>query len=484
MKSCGKEILLKLFWIASFGMLSGSHFNNNQQSDQTSLRDTIQTTEIVPYKTDTLDTNPKAVMYYKQNQIIRNYVDNNNKYQMRLSLFAHENWHRHNHKYKYAKNSNMTPYEYFKLCAWDEISANICGALTARFEYLYSNNPDSVLNKYTNAGLCFYIDEKELDKVQTYAENISDEECKLLFENVVTKWTTNYFKLYRETHENMVVQHFNKNNFFITKPSLYTKLRDRMLNIGGINFAAFLDKDIELYDRKIFILEQMSRIQILENIWQPVSDKIIENYACLSQMNEIDRKRVLWNIVASEKLKHMLEFMNITDVRKNKSTIQKTYDIIIQEMITDYNFNVWVSNFSPFTMQQTNIQKPDYIIKQAYKYHGVYLSNIIDTENNFWETSYIKAWNKLFLLNNPLLDFSYSNQKKQPLNSGDSVATQRRSETQYIDLPNFYMPILRNPTKYQQDEIRKIIIKYENMPAVLKECDTQAQIAYLEQQQR
>ena len=46
------------------------------------------------------------------------------------------------------------------------------------------------------------------------------------------------------------------------------------------------------------------------------------------------------------------------------------------------------------------------------------------------------------------------------------------------------MPILKNTTKYQQDEIRKIIIKYESIPTVLKECDTNAQIEYLKQHQR
>nr|MBQ0091280.1 hypothetical protein [Candidatus Enterousia merdequi] len=485
MKSFGKEFLLKLFWIASFGLVSGIHFNGKHQPESNPSLDTTHITETIPYKTDTLQTTPKAVMYYTKNQIVRNYVDNDNKYQMRLPFFAHEIWHHHNYKYKHSANTNMTPYEYFKLCAWDEISANICAALTARYEYLCSNNPDSVLNTYAHTCLKFYVDDIKAGKIKPNMDSISDNECKLLIDGSVTDWMTKYFKAYKGTHEDMVLRHFHTNKFFATKPSHYNQLRNKMLYIGGIKFASFLDKDIDLYDSKILILEQMFGIRTLDNVWEPVFNKIIENYDDLSQMDKNDRKRVLWNIVASEKIKHTLESINITDVAGNKNTVQKTYDIIIKEMLADYNLNVWVSNFSPFTMQKTMIKSPDNIIKQAYKYNDTYLSDFINTENNSGTLSYTKTLaTKSYSSIKPLLESTYSKETKHNQDSVDIKTPQHRSETQYIDLPNFYIPILKNTTKPQQNEIREIITKYESIPTVLKLCDTKAQIEYLKHHQR
>lgn len=150
----------------------------------------------IAYYTDTLYQTTSTLLMYHNGKIIRYYVENHSSFCLNLPYVVHEDWHRHNFKSGFRINSKLSPYEYYKLCIQDEMTANLAAILTARYEYLCTKDKKAVINKYENTYMSFYFKAIKEKKIILQASEMTVQERSFLANGVKKMWLETYYEHY------------------------------------------------------------------------------------------------------------------------------------------------------------------------------------------------------------------------------------------------------------------------------------------------
>jgi len=484
--------LLKLLWFFLLEILVVIPYDKKSYQELSAVPNLeksdsfiLQPVSHVSYRTDTISERTSTLLFYSNGNITRLYKDGDNRYQMQMPYFAHENWHHHNDDLKYRFCGKLSVQEYVKLCAWDEISANLCAILTARYEYLYSKDPQSVIQKYQNTYMKFYFDAIKTGQITPNSEKISDTERAFLINGTKNMWLQKFWSVYLNTFIkklNIHVEHFGvvpDNN------KEYLLLRNNMLHMGGINFASYLKHDITIKNQQILSLAKMYEVTSFKTDRKDISTNINTYINKIEMFPEEQQKNILLHVIISTKLKKALESFSSNTSFSNEILIKNLYNGIESDLRRDQSFIKWLNDIKPTNTVIHYASETQYIefIKDIYTYNGTDLTQFID-KNRFLNTI---QYYKRFHIDTPTTN-SIPLECLQTTNTTSPKPMykeqNRKSSIQYIDLPNFSQPILTSSSNNHKKQIQKVICDFEDIPQVLKECDTQAQIKFLQKQSK
>ena len=165
---------------------------------------------------------------------------------------AHEQKHRDNHRAG-IEELNMSVEQHYKKNCLNEISAQICGLLQAREEYLTASTPEErqIIEKRYSCLFPYYfkaIKDKQIDPFSANPQGFENE-MKFIAQETQKYWMENSLESY-ELYQlpAQTLDTFEKHSYEELAPNEenYQKARRIMLseNTGGIDFTKYLD-DIE-----------------------------------------------------------------------------------------------------------------------------------------------------------------------------------------------------------------------------------------------
>ena len=177
------------------GMAVGCGTNNSQKSNKKAPENKVikvdNPVKSVKYATDTISkTSSNALLYYVKGEIIRNYVDKDNKYKLDLPLFSHEDWHAYVDEINWRFGFKYTPLEYYKLCIHNEITANIAALLTARYQYIAAEDKEKFAKKYKGKFFGIYFDAIAKGEINPESNDANElkKECALIANGIQERW--------------------------------------------------------------------------------------------------------------------------------------------------------------------------------------------------------------------------------------------------------------------------------------------------------
>lgn len=453
----------------------------------------------IKYRTDTLERRSRALLYYTNGKIIRNYVKDNDRYRMQLPLFVHEKWHDHNAQTGFRNYYLLTPYEYFKLCMHDEISANLAAVLTARYEYLSATEKErpQIIKEYENTYMGFYfkaVKDGSINPLSTKAED-NKKEWYLLANGTRDMWMKKYAPVYAGRIFRMLTGYIDRKDFIEDSKKNYISIKRKMYTIGGIDFLSYMEKDIDYdNDKRVLIKENQRKVKSLAKINKEIQREIDGLYAYLKDVHISRQQELFQHIFIAAKMKLMLKGVNAENLVSHPQIITSCYHKAVASFKRDKTFKNFVKN-TPFeSCGWTVLQEPDEeayknILQKIYTFNKVDLlsrikdfaesdvpviTQVWDTrdENHFFISPYQVMFDdsekmKLFLQPVSMMQAEGIKPEKQ-----QKAGKVRISDTQYIDIPNFFEPILVGATAAQQQEILDMVKKFREMPEVLKSCRT------------
>ncbi|MBR2136540.1 MAG: hypothetical protein IJ852_01090 [Alphaproteobacteria bacterium] len=481
-----------------------------EKPTNTESADTVSSpTYAMPYRTDTLSTAGSTLLLYLSGEVKRYYVEKNNSFRMQLPYFVHEWWHHHNALLKYRIKYKLKPDEYYKLCCHDEITANLAAILTARYEYIEAQNKQSVIDKYKNTYMGFYfraIDRGEVNPLDN-SDQARKKEWSLLGNGVQKMWMDLYYPAYAASLQRQLSRFIGRQGFSKSKNSNYVMLRRKMYTIGGVDFTQYITTDIDPKAQQLALFNEIGKIETFRNSGQAMLDMVNANYKYLSGVAFDDQKDALQNLLISSKLKLMLHGVSETDLKNNPNIVSSCYQKIFQDVKRDSVYQNFVHRYcGEFSVNARKTDKENarvyaQNVKQMYLHNGVDLSSLIEnfsaeivpvqTKINVSEKAWLINSNQFLLpveINMAMDQLASLKQNStqvgavmiaQPVQNAERV-----SDIQYIDIPNFYEPIITSSTPEQHAQILQLIRKFNEIPDVLKNCDTQAQIEYQQAQAR
>lgn len=455
----------------------------------------------IDYRTDTLAHATSVLLYYLNGSITRNYIENNNSFRMQLPYFTHEKWHHHNAQTGFRNRFLCTPDEYYKLCMHDEISATMSAILTARYEYLAAENKsqkNEIIKKYENTYMKFYFTEIKNGHIHPESSKIQDviKERKLIANGTRDLWMRAYAPAYAKRILRMVKNYIGKKGLVEDSKQNYEILRNKMYTIGGVNFASYMDKDIDAPNEFISITENLRKVKSLNKHIKKILPDIEEQYNNLQQVGLAHKKEAFQHIFIAARLKQMLQSVNAQNLETHPQIITSCYQKIVGNLKYDTSFAKFVneSAVNYLTKNQISIESDndsyDAFLNKAYDLNGTNLIKHIQSFNKHdlpvtSFTNELKQNGYFPIVSQPdffnTIESNYiqlDSPEKQPLllNSTSKSANKeekRISKVQHIDIPNFFEPILTNATPDQEQQIFNMIHQFENVPEVLKSCRTQ-----------
>lgn len=472
------------------------------------VADTVSSPTLsMPYRTDTLETAGSTLLLYINGSVKRYYVEKNNSFRMQLPYFAHEWWHHHNNLLKYRTKYKLQPEEYYKLCCHDEITANLTAILTARYEYMESQNKQAVIDKYKGTYMDFYfraIESKEINPFDNSAE-ARKAEWSLLVNGTRQMWMKLYYPVYAPSLKRQLSRFIGRLGFSKSKNKNYEFLCSQMYTIGGVDFTKYADFDIDPNAREVSLINDIGKIKSLGANGKDIVDVVNANYQYLSGIGTDDQKDALQNLLISSKLKLMLRGVSESDLKKNPQIVTRCYEKIWNDLQKDPAYenliNEYCGEFSISAEQPKSKLAEIYRenVKQMYFHNNTDLTSLIENfaphrmpvqtklfDNDKEQSFYHPVLEPLdFNFTMEQLDVMKQNNQPLPLIVKESPQPKERvSDMQYIDIPNFFEPILTSSTPEQQQQIYQIIKNFNDIPDVLKNCDTLAQIEYKKAQAR
>lgn len=459
----------------------------------------------ITYTVDTLSTQTSTLMYWCKGKIVRNYIENNNSFRLQMPYVAHEDWHDHNAGYdKYALTLN----EYFKLSAHDEISANLLAILTARYEYLSSNDKESVIKKYQNSYMKFYFDAVANGDVKPESRLNADRdaEWKLLANGTRDMWMRRYFNTYLPRFWKKV-DRFDTNVGLRQdkKGYLYKKFLKNKYFIGGVDFLSYMDKDISFDDKFLTLTDYMIKSEALLQA-KGIGKLVRTNYERLSDINLEQRREAFQHLFIAGLLKDKLHKVDAENLKSHPQIVTSCYYQVIHKLQQDKVFKSMADLFPKFYMNKSIVQSNDSVyqnfLTDIYTHEGVDMRDVIQ---NFSVKKVPVKESVIFDANDLMMqpwlavlpayqDMQIEkmrenseaarkrNKKQQKTDEVEPSEKVRKSEEQHILIPNFREPILVANTPEQDAEIFKVMQDFEKIPAVLKGCNTEAQKKYWQEQ--
>lgn len=455
----------------------------------------------IRYLTDTLEHRGRTLLYYSNDKITRNYVEKDNLYAMRLYLFSHEDWHAHNDEIKWRFKYRYTPFEYYKLCMHDEISANIAALLTLRYQYMASADKKEFLERYQDSIFGFYFRELKSGKIKPESNNPKDREKEyaLIAKGMQEAWMKRSARGYMPTIYGMMQRYVERQGLVKDSRKSYNHVRHHMYNIGGVDFLQYMEHDIVPSDERVFLADGLRNVKSLSKGGLEIMDNVNNGYPLLQNVSIDKQSEAFQHLLIAAKLKYELRKRSAEELEANPQIIDMYYRQIFSKFMNDKTYGQYVSSFpivnekSSFARVNSDKEYAD-IISKIYMFKGVDLSKSVDgfdTEcvpikneefKNFsfkhgtyyWiqpmeaKIEFDSKWVKKY--RGPVITTDNKEKKKS--------CKKRISDWQYIAAPNYRQPILTSATKEDNEQIFKAIEKFDSIPQVLKECDTGAQNRY------
>ena len=498
---------------------------NSLNRNADTIKDTIENvtvqspSKITSFKTDTLSQSSSSLLYYVNYQIIRNYVEKNPSFRMQLPYFAHEDWHNHNYLSKYRFLLKFSPLEYAKLCMHDEISANLAAILTADLEYQLADDKDKVMKKYENTYMGFYFKAVKNGAIKTGTDDEAENEKKYHFlaNGVVKMWQEKYARSYKDIQKRMLLNYIHRAGLFKSFPKNYKKTLSHMYTLGGIDFSKYIENDVVSLNMHAEILDELPSCKALsrnQEFNKFMAQEINENFDYIKSFSPSLRRKALLHFFVATKLKYELSHLTNQKLVSNPEVISTAHNKVMYELMCDYDLT-YVLDRSTSIMQkhwhpapllideQTNEPRyqMDYLfthedmpkISKFYQYKKMDLTQCISHFNINKLPDNLRYGSVITLdfFNAPPLDVL-----ENQLNQNDvskivelpSIITQTKSKTlpmqtttekrrlsdeQYVELPDFTEPLLRQGalTETQRQQLKEMYDAFENMETAYKGCD-------------
>ncbi|MBO5038531.1 MAG: hypothetical protein J6C85_03635 [Alphaproteobacteria bacterium] len=481
-----------------------------QQNKTETKKDTIVTVKpveiknpvaTIAYYTDTLHQATSTLLMYNKGKIIRYYVENHGSFYLKLPYVVHEDWHRHNFKSGFKVNSKLSPYEYYKLCIQDEMTANLAAILTARYEYLCAKDKKAVINKYENTYMGFYFKAIKEKKFIPQAVAISFQERAFLANGVKKMWLETYYEHYAPKLYRMIPRYIERRDLYPSNHILYKKYVSFFWTIGGIDFSKYLESDIdEKRDEQVMMAEDMKDVKSFKKDAPFLVQNITGNMPKLRNFAPQDQEQALLHLVISAKLKSALKDKDESVLKHNRLVLSETYNKVMFELVRDSSLYRFLDTYAFVAQNRFNVlEKTENLegkLKSFYVYKNVDLSRQIKNftlleslkPKNGFDDSIAKFyfWPDLTSYKQDKTDFPIDENKTnediaalhgekevwQTTQSNIKYKRQRISKAQYIDIPNFWEPILTDAKPEDTQAILTMIEKFNEIPAVLKSCNT------------
>lgn len=506
-----------LLTIAGFGLLSQT-FNGCTSSPEPEKVPVqkVQTPKVnkpvtgLEYRTDTLYHGTSTLMYYqKKDGIIRNFLENNESFRLQMTYAVHEWWHSCNAKTGYRSRLKFTPYEYFRLCMHDEISANMAALLTVRYEYLSAKDKKAVLKKYQKSQYEFYIDAVKNGKIKPESTDSLDREneWRLIANGTRDMWMEKFSRHYASCYNYRMVSNYIKCvGLFEASRNNYNIVRRKMYNIGGVDFLSYMDKDIEPVNNLVTIKENILKVRAFRKGRKEMLDFVESNYDVLKNIDVSHQDEAFQHVFISARLKYMLKGVSKENLATHPQIVTSCYEHIITALKSDKSFEDFLKKSNSIDgsrcMVIRNSGKKEYLenIRRMYTFSGVDLTGQIkdfDVKNVPYSDK-LESWNTISgNLLHPFTDIQEENRmlevrtlKELPKEehaqklSSVSVPKRRISGKQQLDIPNFNEPILVAASAEQTEEIYDMMRAFDAMPAVLKSCNVKAINEYKKMQEQ
>lgn len=458
-------------------------------------------TRNVKYVTDTLYHSGRTLLYYGNGYITRNYVDKNNMYKMSLSLFSHEDWHAHNDEIKWRLRFKYTPFEYYKLCMHDEISANIAALLTVRYQYIYAENKKEFAQKFKGRIFEFYFKAIEKGDINPLRANPKDREKEyaLIANGVQKVWMERCAKGYMPTIYGMLQRYVERNGLIENSRKNYNYVRGYMYNIGGVDFYKYMKHDIVPEDERVLLSDGLKAVKSMNDGGIDIMNYVNNGYSLLNDIGIERQSEAFQHLLIAAKLKYSLRNKSEEEIQSNPQLVDMYYQQIMSKFARDKTYRQYIDKFPTISEQRSSVKitdKHEYneIIGKMYTLKGMDLRKYINAFSNENVPVKMQNYSKFngtytnWLLPVEFLDETA--QKPQVKYNGPmiiepdkkqenvNIVKRRLSAWQFVETPNYREPILTLATQDDEAKIIKAIADFDAIPQVLKECDTEAQKAY------
>lgn len=452
------------------------------------------------YYNDTIVQNQSILLLNLNGKIIRYYKEGNESFRMQLPLFVHEWWHGHNADLKYRTNYNLSPEEYFKLCLHDEISANLAAVLTARFEYLASDNKEAVIKKYENTYMNFYFKAIKTGKIKPEATDAvsRDGEWRFLADGVQNMWMNTYYQIYIQRTLGMLENFLNRKELVSYNGNNYEKIRHKMYKIGGVDFANYMTSDIIIKNNKVKITDSVYKVEDLRKGGKETLNTVSRLYPLLKEVGLDNRRDVFQHVLISARMRDLLKNISADNLMTNGPLIDTYFKQVCHSFKTDDEYKKIlheVQQYIPiFPIIKDDENKTKSILQQIYTINGVDISQFIkdfDLQNVPLNKSGIASLEEkqsywfnympVALALEKLKNKKNSNNKEAQNNLVETDVKKKISEDFYVAVPNFCEPILTKATNEDMEAILGVVRKFNAIPAVLKGCNTEEKRKYAAQ---
>ena len=454
----------------------------------------------IMYVTDTLpQTKGRALLYYNNGKIVRNYVDKNNFYKMELALFSHEDWHAHNDEINWRYRYKYTPFEYYKLCIHNEISANIAALLTTRYQYMAAKNKKKFAKQQMKGVFGFYFDAVLRGKINPESDNPKklEQEYAFIINGMQKVWVEKHLKWYMPSFYAMLQQYVRRQGLVEDSRKNYNYVRSHMYNIGGVDFSKYLQQDVMPSDERVFLADGLRKVKSMNDGGLDMINNINNKYALLNNVALERKNEAFQHLLISAKLKQAMHNVTVEELQANPQIVDMYYRQVISKIQKDKAFEDFVCQFPAITEKSCAIRinkANEYreIISEMYTFKGIDLSKSIKDfkvgkvpvkitdfrDFDFTDNNYL--WGNVSATYAEIRHNKYSG--PIIINSAGSSpkaeGKKRMSGRQFITAPNYREPILISDNKKDKELILKVIKEFDEMPQVLKECDTEAQQKY------
>lgn len=302
-------------------------------------------------------------------------------------------------------------------------------------------------------------------------------------------WMETYANHYSPTTLSMLKNYIDRKGILPSNPKNYNMIKNYMYKIGGINFAQYLEQDIEYKNNDLELIESLSKVNSLQGCKKSFIEDILKNVPLLEKLEPNLRIPAIQHIIIAAQLKASInEKENPLQIQSNLSM---NYDKVMYKLKQDVTLNNFVANYAINEMiYHPNVtDKADYeqVINQIYTYKGVNLSEYIKNYSvsrvpytYVWHGrnySYAEIINQKYF--SPLWLLGNSNLKMDGIRFQTEAATEKQDEPRKrisaeltIQIPNFRDPLLTSMTQEHRDTLYQMLQDFENIPAVLKGCNT------------
>lgn len=350
----------------------------------------------IDFQVDTIPERTDAAAYFSPriNTITENYVKGkDNSYSQSRSALAHEQKHRDNHNAIDEKTIPMSLEQYYKICCYDEISANTCELLQLRQEYLVAKTEaDKQKIMKDNPRFDYYFNAVKNGTINPESRTSAEFDKEMRFIAVETQkmWMDRYAQRYDINHISMTKDYFDHKDFKDLAPNdaNYNKVRQTYMTCGGIDFSKYLEdipcinENIKEADRllrkkasltgrsdilgqRITTTTTASRFEIKKHItpqnFTTTPQMSLEEYAKL-QIHQLIAKDMQYTLEARKKY-------------LSAKTETERQNIIEEYSLYSYDYQIKNNKFKPGTPASPTKEELKWIYQDSSNPYSTYMSN-------------------------------------------------------------------------------------------------------------